>query len=436
MRRSTSRISGVVVSYIAYVNVSPVVSSAARGSDGRHAEDLDARRSVLEHDRGRRRRRARRAQVDRVGVERDVVGVRRRRRRLVLTEQRLHVVRRRHAAAAAAAAGVGRRRARADTDRAVGGRRAPLTTLLADAAAAAAQTAAAADAQLGDVPTERRRHGEEDERAGGEERVVEEVDDGAGEQDRRTVGDRALAGESRVGDQQERVEREARQQEDGVRDADRREGAVQLARGGRVDVARLPRVVDLTQLVGASPALRQQLHGAREHDEVRQHLTDDEARRGHGQARDVAPVPVGVDAERARVGESVDADPVRRRRVLDERVRPDDVDVEETDDEEERGDDAMGSRQLTDRRQSLRSLVDARRLGSHQHRQPRAEMDGQVRHVRVDLHISPCSNVAPLRYVIGCTLTNPQDLDPDCCRPVYSFSELRYMRTKVKQQCI
>jgi len=73
-----------------------------------------------------------------------------------------------------------------------------------------------------------------------------------------------------------------------VRNADDRERTVQLACCRRIDVASLPRVVDLTQLIGATPALRQQLHGAREHDEVRQHLPDDEARRGHGQSGDVA----------------------------------------------------------------------------------------------------------------------------------------------------
>ena len=147
----------------------------------------------------------------------------------------------------------------------------------------------------------------------------------------------------------------------------------------------LPRVVDLAQLVGAPPALRQQLHGTREHDEVRQHLTDDEPRRRHRQARHVA-VPDRVDAERTRVAQSVDADPLGGGCRLDVGVGPDDVDVEKTEDDEERGDDAVSARQLADRRQSLRTLVDARRLGGHHDRQPRAELHRQVRHVRVDLH--------------------------------------------------
>ena len=169
-------------------------------SDGRHAENLDTRRSVLQHDRRRRRRRASGAQVDGVGVERDVVRV-----RLVggLAEQWLHVVSGRHA-------GVGRRRAAA-ANRAVGRRRAALTTLLTGAAAAA-EAAATANAQLGDVATERRRRGKEKKRARGEEGVVKEVDDGAGKKHRRAVGNRALSGEARVGHEQERVEREARQQ--------------------------------------------------------------------------------------------------------------------------------------------------------------------------------------------------------------------------------
>ena len=169
-------------------------------------------------------------------------------------------------------------------------------------------------------------------------------------------------------------------------DADDRERRVQLAGRGRVDVARLPRVVDLSQLVGAAPALRQQLNGARKHDEVGQHLTDDEPRGGHGQSSDVA-VPEHVDVESSRVTQSVDADPVRCGQVLSERVDPDDVDVEKTEDYEESGNDAVSSSELADGRQPLRTLVNARRLGSHHHRQPRAQMNSQVRHVRVDLHV-------------------------------------------------
>jgi len=79
-------------------------------SDGRHAEYLDARCSVLQHDRRRRRRRATGAQVDRVRVERDVVLVERDVVRLWLVaglaEQWLHVVGSRRA-------GVGRRRSTA-----------------------------------------------------------------------------------------------------------------------------------------------------------------------------------------------------------------------------------------------------------------------------------------------------------------------------------
>jgi len=162
---------------------------------------------------------------------------------------------------------------------------------------------------------------------------------------------------------------------------------MQLTRRGRVDVASLPRVVDLTQLVGASPALRQQLHGAREDDEIRQHLSDDEPCGGHRQSGDVA-VPVVVDVQSSRVAQPINTGPATgRRRVLDERVGPDDVDVDETENDQESGDHTMCSRELADRRQSLRTLVDTRRLCSHHHRQPRAEVDRQVRHVRVDLHI-------------------------------------------------
>ena len=137
---------------------------------------------------------------------------------------------------------------------------------------------------------------------------MQKVDDGSSEQDGRAVGDGALAGETRVGDENERVEREARQQQDGVRDADERECRVQLTRRARVHVTSLPRVVDLTQLVGAAPALRQQLHGAREHDEVRQHLSDDEPRRRHAQPGDVA-IPV-VDVQSSRVAQPINTNPL------------------------------------------------------------------------------------------------------------------------------
>jgi len=73
-----------------------------------------------------------------------------------------------------------------------------------------------------------------------------------------------------------------------VCDTDDGERRVQLARRRRVDVASFPRIVDLAQLIGATPALCQQLHGAREHDKVRQHLTDCEPRRRHRQSCDVA----------------------------------------------------------------------------------------------------------------------------------------------------
>ena len=150
-----------------------------------------------------------------------MVGVRRRGLRLA-AEQRLHVVGR-PLSAAGRGPGVARRRAGA-ADRAVrGGRTTRLTPLVATATAAAAEAAATADTQLGDVAAERRRRGEEQERASGEEGVVEQVDDGAREQDRRPVGDRAVSSQTRVGHQQERVKRQARQQEDGVRHADDRE---------------------------------------------------------------------------------------------------------------------------------------------------------------------------------------------------------------------
>lgn len=232
------------------------------------------------------------------------------------------------------------------------------------------------------------RGGEEDENLGAQVDVLEQVADGPGDDGWRPVPHRVLneSGHLEIGDKEEGLVGELRKEKDCVQDAENDETRVQLMGCGRVDVTRLPRVVDLSNLVTAFDSLRQQHHTAREDDEERTNISNHKIYDHHEHTSGVKSTsglawidglddPVGAYDGWRRSGTVVVVC-----RCLDvwergdEAVGPEAERIDETEWDEEDDGDQSGSSKAADLHESLRTLVDENGLRCHGNQKPWIKM--------------------------------------------------------------